>query len=190
MNPALPNTWDMENDNDRKRIPLKFTSKEYVQVLKQFDDANMKGKYTEIRRIERIQNERWFLQYSAHRGEFKQRFNDSSYEKSLFHGCTDVTVNSIINQNFNRAYAGVNGIVYGKGCYFAVSAGYSHSYATPNSLGERHMFLAKVLTGKSAIGNSSMNVPPAGYDSTTDGNNIFVTYHDAQAYAEYLIVYK
>lgn len=82
------------------------------------------------------------------------------------------------------------GIVYGKGCYFSASARYSHSYATPNSSGERHMFLAKVLTGKSAIGNSSMKVPPVGYDSTTDGKNIFVTYHDAQAYAEYLIVYK
>lgn len=82
------------------------------------------------------------------------------------------------------------GIVYGKGCYFSSSAQYSHGYARPNSLGERHMFLAKVLTGKSAIGNSSMIVPPAGYDTTTDGNHIFVTYHDAQAYAEYLIIYK
>jgi hypothetical protein len=52
------------------------------------------------------------------------------------------------------------------------------------------MFLARVLTGKSAIGNSSMRVPPAGCDTTTDGNHIFVTYHDAQAYAEYLIIYK
>ncbi|CAF2225875.1 unnamed protein product [Rotaria magnacalcarata] len=190
INPAVPITWDMENDNGRKRIPLKFTSIEYVQVLKQFDDANMKGKYTEIRKIERIQNERWFLQYSAHRDAFKQRFNGSPYEESLFHGCTDVTVDSIINENFNRAYAGVNGIVYGKGSYFSASAEYSHTYAKSNSFGERHMFLAKVLIGKSTIGNPSMKVPPAGYDSTTDGKNIFVTYHDAQAYAEYLIVYK
>ncbi|CAF3715315.1 unnamed protein product [Rotaria socialis] len=190
INPAVPITWDMENDNGRKRIPLKFTSIEYVQVLKQFDAANMKGKYTEIRKIERIQNERWFLQYSAHRDAFKQRSNGSPYEKSLFHGCTDVAVDSIINENFNRAYAGVNGIAYGNGCYFSASAKYSHNFAIPNSFGERHMFLAKVLTGKSTIGNPSMKVPPTGYDSTTDGRNIFVTYHDAQAYAEYLIVYK
>ncbi|CAF3398745.1 unnamed protein product [Rotaria socialis] len=190
INPAVPITWDMENDNGRKRIPLKFTSIEYVQVLKQFDAANMKGKYTEIRKIERIQNERWFLQYSAHRDAFKQRSNGSPYEKSLFHGCTDVAVDSIINENFNRAYAGVNGIAYGNGCYFSASAEYSHNFAIPNSFGERHMFLAKVLTGKSTIGNPSMKVPPTGYDSTTDGRNIFVTYHDAQAYAEYLIVYK
>ncbi|CAF4678828.1 unnamed protein product, partial [Rotaria socialis] len=162
INPAVPITWDMENDNGRKRIPLKFTSIEYVQVLKQFDAANMKGKYTEIRKIERIQNERWFLQYSAHRDAFKQRSNGSPYEKSLFHGCTDVAVDSIINENFNRAYAGVNGIAYGNGCYFSASAEYSHNFAIPNSFGERHMFLAKVLTGKSTIGNPSMKVPPTG----------------------------
>jgi len=80
--------------------------------------------------------------------------------------------------------------VYGKGCYFSSLAEYSHGYAMPNSVGVRHMFLAKVLTGKSAIGNSSMVVPPPGYDTTTNGTHIFVTYHDAQAYAEYLITYK
>ncbi|CAF1546872.1 unnamed protein product [Didymodactylos carnosus] len=109
INHAFPNTWDIENNNGSKRIPLTSTSKQYFQVLKQFDDANMKGKYTQIIRIERIHNERWFLQYSAHRDEFKQRFNDNSCERSLFHGCRDVTINSIINENFNRAYAGVNG---------------------------------------------------------------------------------
>jgi poly [ADP-ribose] polymerase 10/14/15 len=80
--------------------------------------------------------------------------------------------------------------VYGKGCYFSTVADYSHNYAVPNSSGERHMFLAKVLTGKSARGDSSMKAPPVGYDSTTNDSNIFVVYHDAQAYAEYLIVYK
>ena len=35
-----------------------------------------------------------------------------------------------------------------------------------------------------------MKTRPLGFDSTTDGNHIFVTYHDAQAYGEYLITYK
>jgi hypothetical protein len=35
-----------------------------------------------------------------------------------------------------------------------------------------------------------MKTPPDGFDSTTDGKHIFVTYHDAQALAEYLITYK
>ncbi len=52
------------------------------------------------------------------------------------------------------------------------------------------MFVARVLVGKTTIGNSSMKTRPLGYDSTTDGNHITVTYHDAQAYADYLITYK
>jgi hypothetical protein len=103
---------------------------------------------------------------------------------SVMHGFDSETEKQI------NSFCTLIGIVYGQGCYFSASAEYSHSYATPSTLGERFMFLAKVLTGKSAIGNSSMRVPPTGYDTTTDGNNIFVTYHDAQAYAEYLIVYK
>jgi hypothetical protein len=52
-----------------------------------------------------------------------------------------------------------------------------------------------------------MRVPPAGFDTTGDGHSIFgmfnivffvlangflflVTYHDSQAYAEYLITYR
>lgn len=52
------------------------------------------------------------------------------------------------------------------------------------------MFLVRVLIGKTCIGNSTMKVVPNGYDTTTDGSHIFVVYHDAGAYAEYLITYK
>lgn len=52
------------------------------------------------------------------------------------------------------------------------------------------MFLASVLIGKTIRGSPTMKVPPAGYDTTTDGQNIFVIYHDAGAYANYLITYK
>ena len=52
------------------------------------------------------------------------------------------------------------------------------------------MFVARVLVGKTTPGNESMKTRPLGFDSTTGENHIFVTYHDAQAYAEYLITYK
>jgi hypothetical protein len=52
------------------------------------------------------------------------------------------------------------------------------------------MFLAKVLIGKTIVGNSSMKYCPTGYDTTTDGSHIYVTYHDAQAFGHYLITYK
>lgn len=52
------------------------------------------------------------------------------------------------------------------------------------------MFFARVLVGKTTKGHMSMKTPPQGFDSTTDDNHIFVTYHDAQAYGDYLITYK
>jgi len=82
------------------------------------------------------------------------------------------------------------GTVYGFGVYFSSNAVYSHKYTRTNANGERCMFLARVLVGKTTKGDSSMKTRPLGFDSTTDNNHIFVTYHDAQAFAEYLITYK
>jgi hypothetical protein len=52
------------------------------------------------------------------------------------------------------------------------------------------MFVCRVLVGKTTKGDSEMKTRPLGFDSTTDGVHMIVTYHDAQAYAEYLITYK
>ncbi len=52
------------------------------------------------------------------------------------------------------------------------------------------MFIARVLIGNTIVGNPNMRVAPPGYDTTTDGQKIFVVYHDAAAYAEYLITYQ
>ena len=82
------------------------------------------------------------------------------------------------------------GNLYGQGVYFHEHAKYSHNYAKSSTSDERTMFLARVLIGKACSGNPSMKVPLEGYDTTTDGTHIFVVYHDAGAYGEYLITYK
>ncbi|CAF3687073.1 unnamed protein product [Rotaria sp. Silwood1] len=127
--------------------------------------------------------------YAAHRDEYKQRYRQLD-ERLLFHGCLGTSANQIVQECFNRSFAGVNGVAYGCGVYFHSNANYSHSYAKPSTSGERTMFLARVLIGKTCLGSPSMKVPPAGYDTTTDGQNIFVIYHDAGAYADHLITYK
>jgi hypothetical protein len=68
----------------------------------------MKDKYTEIIRIERIQNERWYMQYLAHRKDFEKRLNTDT-ERRLYHGCSEKAANSIIEDCFNRSFAGVHG---------------------------------------------------------------------------------
>ncbi len=96
----------------------------------------------------------------------------------------------MIGKKNNKDILFVLGILYGCGVYFHAQAIYSHQYAPANSSGERTMFLARVLIGNSCKGDKSMKVAPAGYDTTTDGQHIFVVYHDAGAYADHLITYK
>ncbi|CAF0928899.1 unnamed protein product [Adineta ricciae] len=183
----LPDTWE-SSDQNCKRVTLQSSSKEYQDVLRQFN-ATMNGHYTKILRIERIQNERWYKQYAAHRDEYKRRYSNLD-ERLLFHGCIGTSADHIVQECFNRSFAGVNGVAYGHGVYFHTDASYSHSYAKPDGSGERTMFLARVLIGRTHVGNSQMKVPPQGYDTTTDGKNIFVVYHDAVAYADHLITYQ
>ena len=89
--------------------------------------------------------------------------------------------------------------MYGVGVCFAKNAGYSVQdiYSPPDSSNNKHMFLVKVLTGKYAQGNSGDIQPPArtserdrdsNVDSVTNPS-IFVIFHDAQAYPEYLITF-
>ncbi|CAF3295032.1 unnamed protein product [Rotaria socialis] len=185
---SLPNYWDLSSSSNLQRIVLSDSSKEYKDALNQFD-STMKGIYIKIVKIERIQNVRWYKQYAAHRDDFTQRYGKSE-ERRLFHGCSSTSADKIVQECFNRAFAGVNGTLYGQGVYFHEHAKYSHNYTRSEILNERTMFLALVLIGKASIGNPSMKVPPQGFDTTSDGKHIFVVYHDAGAYGEYIITYK
>ncbi|CAF1263615.1 unnamed protein product [Adineta ricciae] len=176
------------SDGGQLRCLVSKGTKEYQSIINEFD-KKMKGKYTEIVKLERINNERWRTQYEAHRKDFKSRLNEDT-EKILYHGCPEAAAKSIMQDCFNRSYAGINGTLFGWGVYFSSDAAYSHGYATRNTRGERCVFVARVLVGKTTQGNKSMKTRPVGFDSTTDGKHIYVTYHDAQAYADYLITYK
>lgn len=93
--------------------------------------------------------------------------------------------------------------LYGEGTYFAVHASYSAhpSYSKPAADGSQLMFVAKVLTGVYTKGKTGMKIPPARdeqqphdrYDSVvdaTDNPNMYIVFHDDQAYPDYLITFK
>ena len=82
--------------------------------------------------------------------------------------------------------------MYGQGVYFSLSSNYSDSYTRSSC---KTMFRCKVLVGFITKGDSTMKVPPNNknnkqYDSTGDGQSIFVCYHDSQCYPEYIITYN
>lgn len=180
---------------------------EYQTVVRQFTETMTKFEYSEIVRIELIWNIRWYKQYQIHKTDFLKRLKCDT-EKCLFHGCSEESAKGIMTKGFDRSYAGKNGkylmntiiifansnynlgVSYGYGVYFSTTAKYSHKYAVPNANGDRCMFLAKVLIGQTTQGNSSMKVCPIGYDTTTNGSNIYVIYHDTQAFGNFLITYR
>src|SRR6218665_1019546 len=94
-----------------------------------------------------------------------------------------------------------SGTCYGKGVYFSKDPDYASKarYATPDQSGLQCMFYSRVLTGRHTIGSSVMVEPPelpdksGRYNSLADGwfrPSIYVIFHDAQAYPEFLITFK
>ena len=112
------------------------------------------------------------------------------------------SVEKIIQQGFNRSFCGKNATFYGKGVYFARDASYSScdTYSPPNSFGHKYILACSVVVGEFCRGKKDARTPDLRdaaknilYDSTVDqpaNPSLYVTYHDAQAYPEYVIIYK
>jgi len=158
---------------------------------------------TVVVKVQRIQNMAMWQSYAMQRQIMAARDKKKAEEAEkrwLFHGTAADTVPKIIQQGFNRGFAGKNAVVYGRGVYFAKNASYSASttYSPPDSKGVQSMFLVRVLTGFTCKGvnnqpipdmrDASRNIP---FDTTTNADkSIFVTYHDSQQYPEYLVQFK
>lgn len=173
-------------------ILLDPNEKEYKEIQLHFNNG---GLINHIVSIHRVQNKRLYIQYETHKHEFQKKYKNNPNEMRLFHGTTQSSVEKIWVNGFNRSYAGINGTAYGRGVYFARASSYSHGYTDINKLKAKQgqMFFSRVLVGNVEQGSSSMNIPPTGADTTVENKQnptIFVIYHDAQAYPEYLITYE
>ena len=113
------------------------------------------------------------------------------------------SIEKIIQQGFNRSFCGKNATVYGKGVYFARDSSYSSSdtYSPKDPFtGHKHILACSVVVGEFCPGRTNARTPDLRdatknilYDSTVDSvsdPSLYVTYHDAQAYPEYLITFK
>jgi hypothetical protein len=125
----------------------------------------------------------------------------------LWHGSNIEVMDKILQQGFNRSFCGRNATMYGKGVYFARDTAYSSSktYAVPDQKGNQYIMACRVVVGEYCRGLQDALTPDVRdsrtqtlFDSTVGliGNDtlanpgIFVTYHDAQAYPEYLIKFR
>ena len=166
------------------------------------------GRGIQVVDVHRVQNAEMWKMYALKRHSILEREAGADDTKVLrrferrwlFHGTDKDSCPKIMQQGFNRSFCGKNMTKYGKGVYFARDSSYSSSpnYSTPDAQGVQCMFLCCVVVGEYCKGVSDATVPAARngnslFDTTVDdmaNPSIYVTYHDAQAYPEYLVRFR
>jgi len=203
---AQPASWSaMQDSGHAECFTLLDGAAERVQVENAFK-ATLPSN-VQVIGVDRVQNLAMWQSYAVKRQTILARDKDdppASLERLwLFHGTNIEVADKIVQQGFNRSFCGKNATLYGKGVYFARDASYSSStgYSVPDSKGVQHMFACRVTIGQCCRGKKDALTPDIRkghtlYDTTTDdpGSNnnpaIYVTYHDSQAYPEYLIHFR
>ncbi|XP_043540708.1 protein mono-ADP-ribosyltransferase TIPARP-like [Chiloscyllium plagiosum] len=200
----LPPSW--ARAPDPSLVPLSVSDAEYQMVYWTFHQTLAESRFIVVR-ISRVQNAALWQKYIKRRSDLQEELGDSfppgSWDRHLFHGTSEPCARSICLSNFDPGLAGRHGARYGRGACFAAAASYSHSFASPSAppAALRRMFLAKVLTGRSALGRPHLAAPPllgpglpgARYDSCVDSLEepaIFVVFDSAQCYPYWLIEYQ
>ena len=210
---APPPSWELMDDPLELRMcELPESSQEYTEAVRRFR-ATLPPSVV-VLSVARVQNLPLWQSFAVKRHATLMRKRNGRHaaahleRECLFHGTDEVAAPSICYIGFNRSFNGKNATVYGKGCYFARDASYSYrpTYSRPDASGVQRMFLARVVVGEPqpAPGRDNQIVPDVipgsnlRYDSTVGlfgsdtvaDASIYVTYHDGQAYPEYLIKFK
>ncbi|XP_077326788.1 protein mono-ADP-ribosyltransferase TIPARP-like [Lithobates pipiens] len=200
-----PKTWIITNRNIiYEKSLVTHTDSEYAYIYTYFHKTMAESKYV-ILEVFRIQNYFQWIKYSQKK-KFMQSMlretKDGCLERYLFHGTKSNHIEAIFNQNFDPRVSGKNGTLYGKGSYFAKDASYSHTYAPASPEGHHFMFLAKVLVGRTTLGNNSYTRPPPLdeecassllYDSCVNkakDPTIFIIFDNDQFYPYFIIKYQ
>ncbi|XP_046551702.1 protein mono-ADP-ribosyltransferase PARP12-like [Haliotis rubra] len=186
----------LDRYQNSEKVELNTSSDEFTTVMSSIYKT-LSADRCQVQRVYRLQNALLCLNFLSMKRTLQVSHSTESIdERHLFHGTDtlDVVDNICIN-NFDFRVSGKNATMYGKGAYFARDAKYSHCYTKGRN---RYMFLARVLVGKYALGDSSYTRPPPRkghvlYDScVNDINNpsIFVIFERNQCYPEYLVEYR
>ncbi|GAB1599113.1 protein mono-ADP-ribosyltransferase PARP14-like, partial [Argonauta hians] len=188
----VPYTWSpMEKDQLLKIVEV-TSGKEYDDIMNIFSQSLPSYRVTCIKRI---QNITLYKGYQALKEKYELENRSISNEvKNLWHGTSNSAVDGINNNGFNRSYCGKNAVAYGQGVYFAKDIRYSahDKYSAPDSSGIKRIYKCCVLVGQTIRGDPNLKVLEK-YNSAVDDTNdpsIFVTFHDSQAYPEYLISFS
>ncbi|XP_025094887.1 poly [ADP-ribose] polymerase 14-like isoform X2 [Pomacea canaliculata] len=196
----LPEEWEFheEEEDAVKLVNLVNGCDEYKTVHENFS-RTAEGTFS-ILSIQRIQNSVLYKQYMAKKDQMDKQNKGMESEKILWHGTSLNAIQYINRYGFDRSFCGKNATWYGQGVYFAVNSSYSMdpTYSTADSLGQKYIYQCKVLVGHSTKGSKETKTLPIRqgeikYDSATNDEKnpqMYVIFHDSQAYPEYLITLR
>ncbi|KAM3875580.1 protein mono-ADP-ribosyltransferase TIPARP [Diretmus argenteus] len=204
--PSLfPETWlPMTTSQDFLQVPVSRDDRSYRTVYSLFHKTVSEHKFR-ILKILRVQNPFLWEKYKRKKEYMSRRLSEMDRllsERHLFHGTSADVVEGICKHNFDPRVCGKHATMFGQGSYFARKAVYSHNFSKRSPKGVHCMFLAKVLTGRFTVGNSSMRRPPPIsprdpssdlYDSCVDNwvdPQIYVIFNDDQSYPYFIIQYE
>lgn len=165
-----------------------------------------------ILRVQRVQNPLRWRKYLQKLQDVREKCGGAEQkhvERWLFHGTRGCDPRKVQQEGFDMRMSSENNL-WGKGCYFAVNASYSHQYRfrlSSSGDGQAQIFLARVLTGESkalAAEDRTLVRPPyqdklgphgepIAYDSVngvTQGSQVYIVYENDLAYPEYLVTYQ
>ncbi|XP_073490623.1 protein mono-ADP-ribosyltransferase PARP14-like [Aquarana catesbeiana] len=191
----LPSHWKPMDKTLVMEVDVAQGTDEYSTVQQKFQRTCS----NQILKILRVQNRNLWLNYQIKKQNIDSKNSSTTNEKDLFHGTDFASIKHVNQYGFHRSYAGRNAAAHGNRTYFAVDA--NNTFPKPDVDGQRHMYLARVLTGLYCAGHQGMETPPAKntanptnlYDSVTDdvqNPSMFLIFNDIQAYPEYHIIFQ
>ncbi|XP_050788923.1 protein mono-ADP-ribosyltransferase TIPARP-like isoform X2 [Gopherus flavomarginatus] len=200
-----PETWvPLAPEQDWHQAPVAVEERGYRLIYGLFHKSLPESRYR-LERVWRVQNPFLWDKYKRKQSHMSRQMSPEQRlrnERHLFHGTSAGAVPAICKHNLDPRLSGKHAALYGQGSYFARRASYSHRYAPPAEAGLRHVFLCKVLVGRSALGQPALRRPPALdpgdpasdlYDSCVDSLSdpqIYVVFDNDQCYPYFLLQYR
>ncbi|XP_031567758.1 probable serine/threonine-protein kinase nek3 [Actinia tenebrosa] len=207
-----PETWH-GHDSTSTNNASTATTRELFEVLPGTSEfAHVDGLLKKslakavIKKIKRVKNDWLERKYGIQRALLREKNGPAGInEMELFHGTRQTPPSVVWNseEGFDMRYSADG--MWGRGCYFAVHAAYSHHQFTYQYIHKEkryyQIFLAHVLTGESINMNPDRSIrkPPLNaatsrhYDSVTGitkRHRIYVLYKNEASFPAYLITYS